>query len=158
MFKKVLFPTDFSKGAENAIKKFAKENQLKIKEFILLYIIDRDIIDEFMNGYSLLYDSEKKELADVERRFIQKAKEDLKREKRNLQKYISADKFKTIVKIGIPYEEIIKTADEEKVSVILLPSHGKLTFSHEVFGSVTMRVLRKTKRAVLFIKAHEEIK
>jgi len=156
MFKKVLFPTDLSKGAENAIKRFAKENQIRIKEFILLHVIDRNIIDEFMNGYSLLYDSEKKELSDVEGRFILRAKDNLEKEKRNLQKYVSAGKIKTIVKIGVPYEEIVKTADEENVSVILLPSHGKLTFSHEVFGSVAMRVLRKTKRAVLFIKAHEE--
>ncbi len=155
MFKKVLFPTDFSKGAENAIKRFAKENNLKIKEFILLHVIDRYVIDEFMGGYSLVYKFVQKELLDVENKFTEKAKEDLEREKRKLQKNIRADKFKTLVKIGVPYEEIVKTAEEQDVSIILLPSHGKLTFSHEVFGSVTMRVLRKTKKAVLLIKAEE---
>jgi len=66
-----------------------------------------------------------------------------------------AGNTKIIVRVGIPYEEIIKIAEEENVSLIILPSHGKLNFSHEIFGSTTMRVLKKTKKAVLLIKSFE---
>ena len=153
MFKKIIFPTDFSKGAEKAIEKFGQDNQVKIGDFILLHVVDSGIIDDFMQAYSSLYDSEGKEIKDIEKDFIFKAEEKIKREKERIKKFIPADNYKTLVKIGTPHEQIVETAEKEGASLILLPSHGKLSFSRELFGSVAMRILRETEKPVLLIKS-----
>ena len=69
---------------------------------------------------------------------------------------MKAKNVRIMVTVGIPYKEIVRVAEEEDVSLILLPSHGKLGFSHELMGSTTIRVLRKTKKPVLIIKTHKE--
>ena len=154
MFRRILFPTDFSKGAERVIKNFMKRNKVRIGEMILLHVVSYDILDTLMEGKELLYESEKKEEEEIKEKLIKKGERKLNKVKNDISSI--ADKIITMVKIGIPYEEIIKTAEEENVSLILLPSHGKLGFSHEIFGSTTMRVLKKTKKPVLLIKATEE--
>ncbi|KAA0006669.1 MAG: universal stress protein [Thermoplasmata archaeon] len=153
MFRKILIPTDFSKGAEVAIKKFIRENEMEVKEIVLLHVVDYNIIDTLVNGKELLYESEEEETKDIERKLIDESKKKLNEIKESVKKI--AGNTKIIVRVGIPYEEIIKIAEEENVSLIILPSHGKLNFSHEIFGSTTMRVLKKTKKAVLLIKSFE---
>ncbi len=154
MFREILIPTDFSKGAEISIKKFIRGNKMEVKEAILLHVVDYDTIDTLINGKQLLYESEEKETKDIERKLMEESKKKLNKIKEDIKKI--AKEIKIIVKVGIPYEEIVKTAEEENVSLIILPSHGKLNFSHEIFGSTTMRVLKKTKKPVLLIKALEE--
>ena len=156
MFRKIVFPTDFSEGSMRAIQRFEKENTMEVEECILLHVIDEGHIEDLLNGYSYLYDSEKKEMEDIISRAKDKAMESLKEREERCRSMIKARKMRSVVRIGIPYEEIVKFAEEEKVSLILLPSHGKLGYSEELLGSTTIRVLRKTKRPVLIIKTHEE--
>ena len=156
MFKKVLFPTDFSEGAFIATERFAETNDLEIGELLLLHAIDYDKINEYLAGYSILYDEDGKLLKDYEKRLVIEAEKKLKAEEVRLKKLLKIKKVKSIVKIGPPYEEILKFAEEENVSLIVLPSHGNLSFTHEIFGSTTYRVLKKTKKAVLLIKTHKK--
>ena len=153
MFRKILIPTDFSRGAEISIKNFIRRNKMEVKEAIFLHVVDYDTIDTLINGKQLLYESEEKETKDIEKKLIEESKKKLNEINQEIK---IAKEIKIIVKVGIPYEEIVKTAEEENVSLIILPSHGKLNFSHEIFGSTTMRVLKKTKKPVLLIKALEE--
>ncbi len=156
MFRKILFPTDFSKGSMRAIRKFNKQNDMEVGECIILHVIDEGHLEDLLNGYSFLYKSEKKEMEDVVGEAKKKAEGKLREWIEGCGKLMKANKMRTMVRIGIPYEEIVKVAEEEDVSLILMPSHGKLGYSHELFGSTTIRVLRKTKKPVLIIKTHEE--
>ncbi len=156
MFKKILFPTDFSKGLLRAIQKFGRQNKIEVKECIILHVIDEGYIEDLSNGYSFLYKKEDKELEDIEKKLEKEAKKKLESRVERCKKMINSQNIRTMVRIGIPYDEIVKIADEENVSLILLPSHGKLGYSHEILGSTTMRVLRKTKKPILIIKTHVE--
>jgi len=77
MFRKILIPTDFSKGAEVAIKKFIRENEMEVKEIVLLHVVDYNIIDTLVNGKELLYESEEEETKDIERKLIDESKKKL---------------------------------------------------------------------------------
>ncbi len=156
MFRKILFPTDFSEGSMRAIRKFNKQNEMEVGECIILHVIDEGHLEDLLNGYSFLYKSEKKEMEDVITEAKERAREKLNEWKDRCKKLMRAQKMRIIIRIGIPYEEIVKAAKEENVSLILMPSHGKLGYSHELLGSTTIRVLRKTKKPVLIIKTHEE--
>lgn len=155
MFKKILFPTDFSKGAFKAIENFAKNNNTEIEELILLHVIEESVIEEIMDSYSYYfnkYNNENEEIKDIEKKLKERNLKLLEEKKELAQKTLNPKKIKIMVKFGTPYKKIIETAIEEDVSMILLPSHGKLDFTHEFLGSTTHRVILKTKKPVLLIK------
>ncbi|ASJ08723.1 universal stress protein [Thermococcus siculi] len=156
MFRKILFPTDFSEGACRAVEKFEKSNEMAVGEVILLHVVDEGIVEELMNGYSMLYDDVGVELNAVEKELKAKALKKLQERVDRVKKAFGTERVKPVVRFGFPWEEIVKVAEEEDVSLIVLPSHGKMGFSRELFGSTAMRVLKKTKRPVLMIKTHEE--
>jgi nucleotide-binding universal stress UspA family protein len=155
MFKKVLFPTDFSSGSEKAAEKFEKQNQLLIGELVLLHVVDESIFEELTNGFSLLYNSEEEELSDIKNKLKVKAMDKLDEEEKRCQKMFKTKKVKKIVKFGLPYRKIVETAEKENASLIILPSHGKMGFSKEFLGSTTIRVLKMTNRPVLILKTED---
>jgi len=57
------------------------------------------------------------------------------------------------VEIGHAAEEIIKAADELKVDMIAMSSHGRSGLSRLAFGSVTDKVLHNANKPVLVVKA-----
>ena len=156
MFRKILFPTDFSEGSMRAIQRFERENSVEVNECILLHIIDEGHLEDLMNGYSFLYESEEREMEDIESKARENAMKKLAEMEERCRKVAELKTVRSLVRIGNPHEEIVRFAEEEDVSLILLPSHGKLGYSEELLGSTTIRVLRKTKRPVLIIKTHEE--
>ncbi len=154
MFRKVLFPTDFSEGSYRAAKRFEEMNRMKVEELILLHVIDEGTLEDLLNGYSLLYGKEELEMEEVKKKLERKIMEKLLEKVENVKRAFKVEKVRVMVRFGFPWEEIVRVAEEEDVSLIILPSHGKLGFSHEILGSTTVRVLRKTKRPVLIIKTH----
>ncbi len=156
MFRKILFPTDFSEGAMRAIRRLERENSMAVEECILLHVIDEGYLEDLLNGYSYMYESEEREMQDIISKAKENAMKKLKERGERCRGMVKAKRMRSVVRIGIPYEEIVKFAEEEKVSLILLPSHGKFGYSEELLGSTTIRVLRKTKKPVLVIKTHKE--
>ena len=59
---------------------------------------------------------------------------------------------KVIVKIGNPVEEILKTADELDADMIVMGARGRGIIEDALIGSVSRRVLRRSKRPVLVVK------
>ncbi|WP_456368373.1 universal stress protein [Thermococcus sp.] len=152
MFRKVLFPTDFSEGSERAAKRFEQANEVPVGEVILLHVVDEGTLEDLLNGYSLLYEDEKVELEEIKEKLEAKVMERLKAKVKDVKKTFKAEKVTPMVRFGFPWGEIVKVAEEEDVSLIILPTHGKLGFSKELLGSTAMRVLKKTFRPVLLIK------
>ena len=61
-------------------------------------------------------------------------------------------KVKTLIKVGIPLREILKTEEEEDVSVVVVGSHGKTNLEEIFLGSVSEAVIRRCKKPVLVVK------
>ena len=152
MFRKVLFPTDFSEGSYRAAKRFEKTNEVPVGEVILLHVVDEGTLEDLLNGYSLLYEDEEVELEEIKKKLEEKVIEKLQAKVEDVKKTFKAEKVTPMVRFGLPWEEIVKVAEEEDVSLIILPTHGKLGFSKELLGSTAMRVIKKTFRPVLLIK------
>lgn len=60
--------------------------------------------------------------------------------------------YKTAIVTGIPYEEIIKKAQDSDSSLIVLGTHGRTGFDHIIFGSTAERVVRSASCPVLTIR------
>lgn len=53
---------------------------------------------------------------------------------------------------GIPHEEIIRKAAEEKASLIVMGTHGRRGFDHFIFGSTAERVVKTSSCPVLTVR------
>jgi len=60
--------------------------------------------------------------------------------------------YKTAIVTGIPYEEIIRKAEETNTSLIVLGTHGRTGLDHLIFGSTAERVVRSAACPVLTIR------
>ena len=62
-------------------------------------------------------------------------------------------RFETRVAEGKPAAVILETAAEVGPGLIVIGSHGRSGLDHFILGSVTERVLRKSRTAVLVVRA-----
>ena len=61
-------------------------------------------------------------------------------------------RYTTVVVAGIPYEEILRKAEESGASLIVLGTHGRNGIDHLIFGSTAERVVRSAACPVLTIR------
>lgn len=145
MFKKVLFPTDFSVLSMKALEYVKELKELGTEEIVLLNVIK--------DQYYYLWDE-----YDSFRKDLEEPAEELKKEAQKKLTAIAAQLrergFKVKVRIarGRPFLKILDVAQEEKISSIILGSHGKGIFKKILFGSVSEAVIRKSKYPVFVIK------
>jgi nucleotide-binding universal stress UspA family protein len=59
---------------------------------------------------------------------------------------------KTIIKTGKPFLEIIETASELDVDLIIIATHGRTGVEHILFGSTAEKVVRKAPCPVLTLR------
>ena len=64
--------------------------------------------------------------------------------------------FTTSIVTGIPYEEIIRSAQEANASLIVIGTHGRTGLDHLIFGSTAERVVRGASCPVLTIRLPAE--
>jgi universal stress protein A len=64
----------------------------------------------------------------------------------------SFSNYKTAIVTGVPYDEIIRKADEIGASLIVLGTHGRTGLDHLIFGSTAERVVRSASCPVMTIK------
>lgn len=57
------------------------------------------------------------------------------------------------VAVGTPYVEIVRYAEENKIDLIVLGTHGRTGLQHVLLGSVAERVLRQATCPVLTIRS-----
>jgi nucleotide-binding universal stress UspA family protein len=149
MFRKILYPTDFSDVSKKALKYLIQLKEAGTEEVVILHVVDTRSLNlpeiyylpevyPFLD-FSLL--GEKRELAAQE-------------EANKIAKRLNDLGIKTIVRIekGIPFREIIRAEAEEDISLIVIGSHGISNVQEMLLGSVSENVIRKAKKPVLVVK------
>ena len=66
-------------------------------------------------------------------------------------------KVHKIVGIGQAAEEILRVAEENKIQLIIIATHGRTGWRHMVFGSVAEKVVRKANVPVLTVSGKTEL-
>lgn len=61
----------------------------------------------------------------------------------------------TLVRVGRPVQEIIATARERDIDLIIMSTHGHTGIKHLLLGSVTENVVRYAPCPVLTVREHE---
>mgnify|MGYP003417062116 FL=1 len=140
---KVLVPIDFSDYSKSALRyavNFAKSFNAEI---ILIYVVEPVIYPpDFSMGQIAL--------PSITTEWDDRAKDEL--QKLAKSEIIGAVKVKTIIKTGKPFVEIIETAKEENVDLIIIATHGRSGVEHILFGSTAEKVVRKAPCPVLTLR------
>jgi len=131
-FKKVLMATDFSRPAMQMIDCLDEFQTLGLEEVILVHVID-----------SRSPGSNSRSLHVFEQEILDGLKADIG---------AMGLEIKVIITIGIPNFEIVRLAEEEQVSLILISSHGRGFIKNILLGSTTNNVIRTTSVPVLIEK------
>ena len=143
MFKKILYPTDFSDVSKKAIDYIKQLRESGSDTVIVLHVINE-------RGMRAIERYASADSVEIEQRIMDDAKQELKVIEDDLKK--SGFKVKTMIQRGVPLLEILKAEEKEGISVIVIGSHGKSNLEEMFLGSVSEKVSRKCKSPVLIIK------
>ena len=154
MFEIILIPLDGSKVGEAAlahVEELLSKMGPNVKtEVVLLQVISSLSHYVIAGEASVQVPYTEKEIEQIKRRarkYLDKAGEALKSKGINV---------KTKVTTGKAAEEIVKAADELKVDLIAMSTHGRSGLSRLTFGSVTDKVLRTGTAPVLVVRAPKD--
>lgn len=144
--RKILLPIDFSEPSKSALAyavPFAKHFGA---ELLLIYVVEPAL-------YPADFSFGQVAIPDVERELRQRGNEELKE---LVETYVRGTVPARIkVATGKPFLEIIKTARDEKMDMIIIASHGHTGVEHLLFGSTAEKVVRKAACPVLVLRPEE---
>lgn len=139
--KKVLVPIDFSDYSKSALKYAVNFAKLFNAEIILIYVVEPVIYPpDFSMGQIAM--------PSLNTEWDERAKDELDK----LAKSEISTSVKTILKTGKPFVEIIETAKEENIDLIIIATHGHTGVEHILFGSTAEKVVRKAPCPVLTLR------
>jgi nucleotide-binding universal stress UspA family protein len=144
MFKRILIPTDGSVLSRKAIKagvRLAKALRAKVTAYYAM-----EMFQPYVYGDGTVIDSAT--LDAFEQRARQQGQKYLA-EVEKAAKTAGVGCEKVMTKPVTPYQGIIDAARKRKCDVIFMASHGRGEFASLILGSVTHKVLAKSKVPVI---------
>ena len=139
----ILFATDFSEGSKNALPyavDLARRYEAKLYFMHVVYDVARTTgwYVPHVSVEEIYRDLEKAARAELDKTFTE--------EMRGFK-----DVEHVVVK-GIPYEEITRFAENNKVDLIVLATHGRTGIDRLLFGSTAEQVVRYAPCPVLSVR------
>jgi len=143
MFRKILFPIDFSRHAERILHRLPDLKRVGMEKAVLLHVINPIKAVRWMNG---------------DERLLAELKGDAEKRLGNIAEELAARhgiRASCRVEIGVTDQEIVNIAAELAVSLIVMGAHGRSYIRGALLGSVTQRVLRQSATPVLIARFHD---
>lgn len=141
MFKKLLFPADFSETSKKALPYIKQLKGAGTEEVIVLHVIDQADIDALGK-------------ASEGAQHLQEQTENAARIKLvAIENELKSEGFavRTMLRVGKPFREIVNVAESERVSLIVLGSHGHSNLADLILGATSEDVIRHAKIPLLVI-------
>lgn len=141
--EKILVATDFSPNSEQACE-YALELARKFNSSLCVLHVINEPVD--LRGFYVPHIS----FEELEKEIAQGASDMLEKVCQNCLPGFT--NYEKAVVSGVPYEEILRKADEIKASMIVLGTHGRQGLDHLIFGSTAERVVRSASCPVLTVR------
>ena len=141
--RSILVPIDFSVHSKNALK-YAVPIAEKFKASLhLVYVVEPTIYPADL-GFGQVV------LPGVEDELREKGAEELRTLiQKEIRRRVSAS---SAVRTGNPHQEILREAEEQRVDMIVVATHGHSGVEHMLFGSTADRIVRNAKCPVLTVR------
>ncbi|MBI5418251.1 universal stress protein [Candidatus Poribacteria bacterium] len=135
LFKKILYPTDWSKCAKAVIPFLKDLPHVKNQDISILHVMDKRVL---ANSTSIQI-----------KKFKQIDNIRLKELKKELKKYAISTETKLLQ--GLPFHQINAFAKKEKVTLVIMGSHGKGFIKEMEQGSTAEKIIRFGTAPILLI-------
>jgi nucleotide-binding universal stress UspA family protein len=142
-FDTILFATDFSDNSEHAFDYALTLATRFDSRLIIIHVINEPVDLRGFYVPHVSFDTLEKEIEEGAEKMMQKFCRARVKDFTNV---------KTLTVSGIPYEEILRKADEEKASLIVMGTQGRKGIDHFLFGSTAERVVRNATCPVMTIR------
>ncbi len=142
-FDKILFANDFSENSEHAFDYALTLAKQFNSRLIIIHVINEPVDLRGFYVPHISFEKLEKEIEEGAEKMMQKFCRTRAKDFTN---------YETLIVAGIPYEEILKKADEEKVSLIVLGTQGRKGIDHFLFGSTAERVVRNARSPVMTVR------
>lgn len=141
--KRILVPVDFSDYSKNALKYAVRFATKFDAELFLVYVVEPQVYPaDFTMGQVAVppMETDMSKIAENELEALMK------------QEIGGKIKATKIIKVGQPFIEIIETATENDIDLIIIATHGHTGVEHLLFGSTAEKVVRKAPCPVLTLR------
>jgi len=142
-FEKILIAIDFSENSEHAFEYALTLATQFQAELTILHVINEPVDLRGFYVPHISFEQLEKEIEEGAQKMMEKFCQ---------TKLVNFTNYKTAIVSGIPYEEIIKKAEDIAASLIVLGTHGRTGLDHIIFGSTAERVVRSSSCPVLTIR------
>lgn len=141
--KKILFAADFSEGSKNALPyavDLAKRYGARLYMVHVLFDVAKTAgwYVPHMSMDTVYKDMEQAARGELEKTFIDEMR--------------GFKEIEHVVLKGIPYEEIVKFAADNKADLIVLGTHGRRGIDRMLFGSTAEQVVRNASCPVMSVR------
>lgn len=145
--KKILCPIDFSECSIYALSYAIDLSTKERASLYLMHVIETHISDmgDILKQIDLLLDD--KQIDNLRMRLTNLIPDNIRT---NIH-------IQPIVEKGIPSVEIIKTAKDNQIDIIIMGTHGRTGLEHILIGSVAERVIRSAPCPVLSIRLPKQV-
>lgn len=137
-FQRILVPVDFSEHARAAVRFALKAADGDPGKLYLLHVVEP------------YHPSWKTESADLQRRLRAEARTEFDALVR--EEFRDRQRPHTDCEVGHPVEEILKRAEQLKVDLIVVGTHGRSGLSRVMIGSVAERIVRYSGCPVMVVR------
>ena len=144
--RKILVPIDFSEYSKKALQyaiPFARQFNAKI---YLLYVVEPTV-------YPADFSFGQIGMPNVENELRVKGEQELHELITNEVK--GAVQAEAVVKVGLPFVEVVSLAKDEDIELIVVATHGHTGVEHVLFGSTAEKIVRKAPCPVLVVRSEE---
>jgi nucleotide-binding universal stress UspA family protein len=145
-FKKIIVPTDFSADSLFALRAACELAKTFDAQLIVLHVYP-PFATIYPEGYLAVTDTANAELVS----YLEKS---LILQQQEAEKLIGRPVRRELVS-GKDFDEIVHFSQEEQADLIVIGSHGRGALSRLFLGSVTEKVLRKSRCHVLVVRDEE---
>jgi nucleotide-binding universal stress UspA family protein len=142
-FEKILVATDFSDSSEVACEYALTLAKAFDSSLHLLHVINEPVDLRGFYVPHISFEQLEKEIETGAVKMLEAFCND------NLDDFTN---YTSSVVTGVPYEEIIRTATEKELSLIVIGTHGRTGLDHLIFGSTAERVVRSSPCPVMTIR------
>ena len=142
-FDTILFATDFSENSDHAFDYALTLASRFESRLVIIHVINEPVDLRGFYVPHISFDTLEKEIEEGAEKMMQKFC------RTRIENFTN---YQTFTVAGIPYEEILRKADEEKASLIVMGTQGRKGIDHFLFGSTAERVVRSASCPVMTIR------
>lgn len=142
-FYRVIVPTDFSSGSEEAFSIAVRLAGVAGSELVLLHVLVE--VPLFSEGP--FAKNRTRDVFEAARRWAEQSLEEWAAKAR-----AAGVRARIALRTGVPFREIVAAATDERADLIVLGTHGRGGINRALLGSVADRVIRLAPCPVLTVR------